>query len=77
MWSVQKEGGKKMIKVKRYMKEYASDIIRRKIRNSDDVKMQCNDTIPALINKILLKYTLGFITERDVMAELVGIDNEY
>lgn len=61
--------------IKRYMKEYGNDILRRKkelLCSKDQLtKMK------ARINKVINFYNRGYLTIAETMEGLVNIDNDY
>lgn len=61
--------------IKRYMKEYGNDILKRKKElfcSKDQLtKME------ARINKVINLYNRGYLTITEMMKALVDIDNDY
>lgn len=61
--------------IKRYMKEYGNDILRRK------KEMSCSkETLTKMetkINKVIKVYDRGYLTVAETMRALVNIDNDY
>lgn len=61
--------------IKRYMKEYGKDILRRK------KEMSCSkETLTKMetkINKVIKVYDRGYLTVAETMRALVNIDNDY
>ncbi len=61
--------------IKRYMKEYGNDILKRKkemFYSKDElIRMRTR------INKIIELYNKGYLTVTETMRALVDIDNDY
>ena len=61
--------------IKRYMKEYGNDILKRKkemFYSKDELAR-----MKTRINKIIVLYNKGYLTVTETMRELVDIDNDY
>lgn len=61
--------------IKRYMKEYGNDILRRKkeLFCSKDQLIE----MKTRINKVIKLYDRGYLTVAETMKALVDIDNDY
>lgn len=61
--------------IKRYMKEYGNDILRRKkgmFYSKDELAR-----MKTRIDKIIKLYDKGYLTATETMRALVDIDNDY
>lgn len=61
--------------IKRYMKEYGNDILRRKKEMS--YPKETLTEIETGINKVIKLYDRGCLTVTETMRVLVDIDNDY
>lgn len=61
--------------IKRYMKEYGNDILRRKKEMS--YPKETLTEIETRINKVIKLYDRGYLTATETMRVLVDIDNDY
>ena len=61
--------------IKRFMKEYGNDILRRKKEMS--YSKETLTEMKTKINKVIKVYDRGYITVAEMMRALVDIDNDY
>lgn len=61
--------------IKRYMKEYGNDILRRK--KAVLFSKETLTEIETRINKVIKLYDRGYLTVTETMRVLVDIDNDY